>query len=278
MSMRWHDLLFLHWPIEPIAIQALLPHGLLVDTFDGQAWIGIVPFTMSGIRPRGAPAIPGLSAFAELNVRTYVTPAPGLVIPGRGRAVGVQTAPGVWFFSLDAASRIAVRVARTLFHLNYRDAHMSSRAGRDGWIAYASRRLGRGEPVARFEAHYRGVGDAQPSRAGTIEHFLTDRYWLYAADRRGAIYAGRVWHEPWRLSTAESDVRTNTMASACGVMLPSTEPLKHFARYLHVDAALPRRLAQSAYSPRPASAGVRLAGPSGLSAVPFWHGRAPRPA
>ncbi len=277
MVMRWHDLLFLHWPIEPITLQALLPHGLLVDTFQGQAWVGVVPFTMSGIRARRAPPIPGLSAFPELNVRTYVTPAPGLVIPGRGGAA-IRPGPGVWFFSLDAASRVAVRVARSLFHLNYRDARMSARHARDGWIEYSSRRLGRTDSNSRFEARYRAVGAANPTQPGTLEHFLTERYWLYAADRRGAIYAGRVWHDPWRLCAAEAEVRENSMAVASGITLPSVAPLMHFAKELCVDAALPRRLAQSARVSEPLGPGFRLTSRAGIRAVPFWHGRERPPA
>ena len=115
MYQRWYDLLFLHWAWDAAEIQATLPAGLTVDTFDGQAWLGVVPFAMSGVRPRGLPAVGGLSAFLELNLRTYVHAADGT--------------PGVWFYSLDCEQRLAVMIARTLFGLPYRHARMARRGG-----------------------------------------------------------------------------------------------------------------------------------------------------
>src|SRR5437867_5100192 len=103
-TMRWHDLLFLHWPVRPEIIRPLIPNGLELDTFDGAAWIGVVPFRMTGVRLRWLPPLPGISAFPELNVRTYVR---------------VRDRPGVYFFSLDAGSRTAVAMARAWFHLPY---------------------------------------------------------------------------------------------------------------------------------------------------------------
>jgi uncharacterized protein len=126
--MSWHELAFLHWPVSPHALRAVLPKTLTLDMFDGVAWLGVVPFWMSGVRPRLTPPLPGLATFAELNVRTYVV---------------AGDKPGVWFFSLDAASRIAVRGARTLFHLPYFDARMSvSQEG--GAVRYRSERTHRG--------------------------------------------------------------------------------------------------------------------------------------
>src|SRR5262245_10075958 len=104
MAMRWHDLLFAHWPVDPAVLRPLIPASLQIDTYDGQAWIGVVPFRMTGVRPRFVPPLPGLSAFAEINVRTYVT---------------IEQKPGVWFFSLDAANRLAVWAARLSYHLPY---------------------------------------------------------------------------------------------------------------------------------------------------------------
>src|SRR5687768_12771604 len=142
--MRWLDLAFLHWPAAAEPLRRLLPRGVELDTFDGDAWIGVVPFRMTGIRHRLFAPVPGLSAFHELNVRTYVT--------HKGK-------PGVWFFSLDAASAFAVRVARRTFHLRYYHARMMSRASTDGTIAYESVRTHRGEPPAKFVASYRPVGN-----------------------------------------------------------------------------------------------------------------------
>lgn len=268
--MRWHDLLFLHWPVEAASLQPFLPQGLLVDTREGQGWIGVVPFTMSGIRARYVPAIPRTSAFPELNVRTYVVAEPGLVIPGRN-GVAERPGPGVWFFSLDAASHAAVRVARTVFHLAYYDASMSCRTTKEGWIEYTSTRTHRGVKPGRFEARYRPVGAPTRSAPGTLEHWLTERYWLYAADRRGCLYAGRVWHDPWPLQPAEAEVRVNTMAEASGISLPSVAPLEHFARLLEVDAALPKRLARLERSTQPMRSPVVAPTAVGMRAMPFWH-------
>src|SRR5881394_3715955 len=128
MFMRWHDLLFAHWPVEAARLREFVPPGLAIETFDGAAWLGVVPFRMSHVRARCLPPVPGLSAFPELNVRTYV------------RAEG-DGCPGVWFFSLDAASRAAVRAARAVFGLAYMDARMSCRREGES-VAYESRRAG----------------------------------------------------------------------------------------------------------------------------------------
>ncbi len=214
IAMTWRDLLFMHWPVDIASLRPHIPAALDIDTFGGTAWIGVVPFAMTGIRHRLCPPIPGTSAFLELNVRTYVTHG--------GK-------PGVWFFSLDAANRLAVRVARKTFHLPYMDARMQ--LARDGEaIAYRSTRTHRGEPAATFDATYRPTGDVYQSRAGDIDYFLTERYCLYAADRRGKVYRGDIDHVPWPLQPATCAVRANTMIEADG------EPLLHFARKLHVKA------------------------------------------
>lgn len=253
--MCWHDLLFLHWPVEVSEIQSLLPSGLKVDTFDGRAWVGVVPFTMSGIRARGLPGVPGTSAFAELNVRTYVVCEPGLVVVEAHGAVH-HPSRGVWFFSLDAASRMAVRVARAVYHLAYYDARMSSRRVNDGWIEYTSNRAHRGAQAAAFEARYRPVGEASPADPGTLAHFLTERYCLYAADARGRLYMARVWHEPWRLCDAESQIKQTTMTQACGISLSDDEPIRHYAKFMDVEASLPRRIMRGELAAPPRVGGV----------------------
>ncbi len=220
MAMRWHDLLFMHWPIDAALLRPHLPQRLSLDTFDGSAWIGIVPFQMSGIRPRLLPAFPVVSRFAELNVRTYVS---------------IEGKPGVWFFSLDAASRIAVEVARRTFHLNYCHARMScDRAG--DVVTYASDRTHRGMSAATFSATYRPTGPAKRSLPGTIEHFLTERYCLYAEARDGRLFRGEIAHQPWPLRPAEAEVRENTMTRQLGFELPPPRPLLHFADRLDVVA------------------------------------------
>ena len=216
MAQTWYDLLFAHWPVPLEHLRALVPPVLPVDTFDGQAWVGVVPFGMRGVRPRGVPPIPGFSAFPELNVRTYVT---------------LEDKPGVFFFSLDAANPVAVVAARALYSLPYFWARMSlRRAGAAGeWVDYASRRLLPRQGSAWFRGRYRPTGEAFHPERGSLEDFLTERYCLYTVDRRGRAYRADIHHPPWPLQAAEAEFRVNTMARAHGVALPETPPLLHFA-------------------------------------------------
>ena len=220
MRMVWHDLLFASWPVRAEVLRPLIPPALSIDTFDGEAWISIVPFRMTGVLPRGVPALPGLSAFAELNVRTYVT---------------IDDKPGVWFFSLDAANRIAVWAARRTFHLPYYYASMSATHESDG-ICYASDRRGRGDTPACFEADYRPAGEATATEPGTIEHWLTSRFCLYAASGRSQIWRGEIDHAPWPLQRAEAEITSNSMVAPLGIVLPDTEPLLGFSRRVDVVA------------------------------------------
>ncbi len=226
LSMSWRDLLFMHWPIRPDALRPLIPPALGLDTFDGSAWLGVVPFRMTGVRPHFLPAVPGLSGFPELNLRTYVSAG--------GR-------PGIWFFSLDAHNPVAVRLARATFHLPYFDARMSCRKEGDE-THYRSVRTHRGAPPAKFSARYRPAGEPFESRPGTIEDFLTERYCLYAADGRGRVRRGDIHHRLWPLRPAEAEVETLEMAEQIGVKLPDTPPLLHHAGRLDVLAWPPRRL------------------------------------
>jgi len=220
VAMTWNDLLFAHWPVPSAQIRPLVPDCFSLDTFDGAAWIGVVPFRMTGIKAVGMPSFPGLSAFLELNVRTYVTAG--------GK-------PGVYFFSLDAANPVAVRVARRVFHLPYFDADMSLVDG-DGSIQYESRRTHRGSKGAVFVGRYAPIGGVQVAAPRTLEHFLVERYALYTIDARGRAMRGDVRHAPWPLQIAEADLAVNTMARARGIGLPATKPLLHFARRLEVVA------------------------------------------
>jgi len=222
MRMTWSDLLFAHWPVEPKAVASLLPSGVTLDTRDGKAWIGVVPFTMSNIAPRLCPPIPGLSRFLELNVRTYIT---------------VSGKPGVWFFSLDAASRVAVRVARATFNLPYMDATMSIGRDEGGVIDYQSQRTHRGEPPANYHASYSAKGEFLAAEPGSLEHWLTARYCLYSANRRGRIYRGEIDHPPWMLAPAAYTERTNTMGEPFGFAFRG-EPHLLFAKPVNVRAWL----------------------------------------
>ncbi len=220
MAMTWHDLLFMHWPVDAERLRAVVPAGMDLDLFDGQAWLGVVPFHMTGIRHRMLPKIPFLSAFPELNVRTYVT------VNGR---------PGVYFFSLDAAHALAVAVARATFHLRYFRARISARDD-GGAMHYKSVRIHRGAPPATFEARYRPTGQARLSSPGTLDHFLTERYCLYSADATGGVHCGQIAHLPWQLQPAEAEILDNTMTAQLRIPLPADAPLLHFAKRMDVVA------------------------------------------
>jgi uncharacterized protein len=217
LAMRWHDLLFLHWPIRPELIRPLIPAGLDLDTFDGWCWIGVVPFRMTGVRPRYVP-LP--LAFPELNVRTYVK------TPGRS---------GVWFFSLDAASWIAVRAARLSYGLPYYDARMIVQLDGEA-VHYQSIRAHKKAEPAEFSASYRPTAAAFHAASGTLEHWLTERYCLYTTGKREQIMYGEIHHPPWPLQSAEVELRLNTMTQPIGLELPDTKPISHFARYQEVVA------------------------------------------
>ncbi len=224
MKMNWHDLLFMHWPVPVNLLRPLIPAALEVDTFDGQAWIGVVPFRMEGVRPRFVPSVSCVSDFPEINVRTYVR---------KGER------SGVWFFSLDAANRLAVRVARGTFALPYYDARMSvENVGKT--IDYDSVRVHRAAPPANFKGRYQPNGDVYDAHQNDLDYWLTERYCLYAASRRGRIYRSDIHHRRWPLQSAEADVELNTMTEQLGFELPRTKPLLHFAKRLEVVAWRPR--------------------------------------
>jgi uncharacterized protein YqjF (DUF2071 family) len=213
--MRWHDLLFLHWPVRPQTIRPLISSGLELDTFDGWAWVGVVPFHMTGVRPRYFPLA---FEFPEINVRTYVK--------ARDRS-------GVWFFSLDASNWMAVRVAR-LLGLPYYDAQIDCDLG-DDVVDYKSVRLHNGASV-EFEASYRPTSPVYYAVPGTLDHWLTERYCLFGAKKLDQVVYGDIHHIPWPLQHAQADVRVNTMMQPIGIELPDSKPISHFARYQEVVA------------------------------------------
>jgi uncharacterized protein len=218
--MRWCDLAFLHWPVDPGMVRPLLPPALELDTFDGMAWIGVVPFRMEDVRLRFSPKLPGISAFPELNVRTYAR-------------AGERT--GVWFFSLDAASRAAVRGARLLFNLPYYDAEIRLEH-RGEAIEYDSHRVHADATPAQFAGSYAPAGAVYEPKAGTLDDFLVERYCLFTASESGELGYLDVDHHPWPLQPATVRIDTNTMASAAGIQLPAQAPIAHFARELEVVA------------------------------------------
>lgn len=224
MSQTWSNLLFAHWPVSHDALRAHIPPGLALDSWEGNAWVGIVPFHLGTLAPRIAPSGWGLS-FAELNVRTYVTAG--------GK-------PGVWFFSLDATNILAVLGARATYHLPYFWAKMAIHHEGD-WIRYSSRRRHPGAPEAEFVGRYRPTAPVVLGQPGSIEHWLTERYCLYSTDRQGKLYRGEILHPPWLLQPAEVDIALNTMARPLGIELPGA-PLLHFSRRLDMKAWQPERL------------------------------------
>jgi hypothetical protein len=206
MHQRWEDLLFLHWAWDHAAIQKRLPPGLYVDTFDGQAWVAIVPFAMRGIRPRFCPTVPWISDFLEMNLRTYVHDDAGR--------------PGVWFDSLECDQTLAVWTARTLFHLPYQHAEMSANRAKDGFIQYHSQRHG---DAHRSEFRYRLKKGTKVAEPGTLEFFLAERYLLFTQTPRG-LRTGRVHHVPYPLADVELDAWDADLFRLNGYLVPTRPP------------------------------------------------------
>lgn len=223
LHMCWEDLAFLHWPVESRWLQRRLPAGIEIDTFEGRAWIGITPFRMTQVRPLFCPSLPGVSTFPELNVRTYVV------------AEGI---PGIWFFSLDAMQRLAVRAARTLLNLPYFYAHAKIESSSQLVRWHGERRSGP-TPRGRFSAGYGPVGDVYNSRPGHLDYWLTERYCLYSIGRSGRLFRQAISHPAWPLQRAEVELLENSMLEADSLPPVNGEPLVHFARHLDVWACLP---------------------------------------
>jgi uncharacterized protein YqjF (DUF2071 family) len=212
MTQSWHNLLFAHWPVDAALLRSRMPAGLALDLYDGQAWIGVVPFRMTNVAPRFVPALPWVSEFAELNVRTYVT---------------VGGKPGVYFFSLDAESAFAVTAARSLLHLPYFTAEMRVQCEASR-IDYSSRRTGE-DARAELVAHYEPVGPRFHAEPGSLDYFLTERYCLYNVDARFRAYRLEIHHLRWTLQRAEATFTVNTMTEAAGIRLPAIAPVLHFS-------------------------------------------------
>jgi len=213
MTQTWHDLLFAHWRLPASRLAAKIPAGLELDLFDGDAWVGVVPFHMSNVSPRHVPALPGLSAFPELNVRTYVR---------------AGDKPGVFFFSLDAANIAAVAAARTLFHLPYFWAAMQVHVQGDT-VRYESRRKKRRDDTGVLVGAYHPAGDVFNPRPGTLEYFLTERYCLYTTTSRSTLIL-EIHHPPWPLQVARASFEINTIADACGIALSGPPLTLHFSK------------------------------------------------
>jgi uncharacterized protein len=224
MTQTWHDLLFAHWAVDPSQLRSHVPAVFDLDLFDGTAWLGVVPFHMTNVAPRGVPSLPWISEFPELNVRTYVR---------------VGSRPGVYFFSLDAGSALAAQSARTLLNLPYHAATMTVAPTPTG-VNYRSRRDS--NPSAEFIATYGPAGEVFFAAEASLEYFLTERYCLYHLDHQGAPYRLEIHHPPWPLQAAQAQLFRNTMADVNGLTLPAQPPLLHFARRQDMVAWLPTAL------------------------------------
>jgi uncharacterized protein YqjF (DUF2071 family) len=213
MGQTWRHLLFAHWPVDPELLRPRIHPEIPLDTFDGKAWIGVTPFTVTGLHFRIVPPLPVVSRFHEINVRTYAT---------------VDGKPGIYFFSLDAASRLAVEGARRAYRVPYFCSRISADREGDGRVRYASQRVQSDGPPAEFRAAYKPTGPPQNALPGTFEHWCTERYCLYTVDAEQRVLRGTIHHPPWPLQPATAAIESNTMGRQIGVDLDG-EPTLHYA-------------------------------------------------
>lgn len=222
----WLDVLFAHWPVPAATLRPLVPDALSIQEFEGTAWIGVIPFHMEGVSPRWLPARPWLFAFPEINVRTYVE---------------MEGKPGVWFFSLDATNPLAVWSARRFFHLPYYRADISRTTTKDR-IKYRSERRPPTDAPAKFAASYGAVADEPRAAPGSLDHWLTERYCLYAYAPDGALFRLEVHHPPWPLQRCQAEIETNSMTRPLQINLPPRPETLHFAKRVDVILWSPVRL------------------------------------
>lgn len=220
LDMWWRDIATLHWRADASVLEALLPPGIELDRYAGEAWLSVVPFRMTAVRVRRTPVLPGFANVPEINLRTYV------------RAGG---RPGIFFFSLDASEPLVVRAAKVMTGLPYRDARIATSV-RDGRISYTSERIDRRALPGRFRATYRPLGEPTIAGAGTLARFLHERY-LFFVRRGGTIFTGEVRHAAWPLQTLEVDVRENTLGALANHDLIAPPAHAFFTSELHVRAS-----------------------------------------
>ncbi|UPV76679.1 DUF2071 domain-containing protein (plasmid) [Halorussus limi] len=212
LRMGWRHLAFMNWPFDPATVAAHLPPSLEVDTYDGRAWLSIVPYLNVAVRPRGVPGTAGFS-LPELNLRTYVTS---------------DGEPGVYFFSLDAQGILGVVGARLFHHLPYYYARIEFQESSDG-ISFESKRLHPGERPVQFTATYGPVGEAFTAAPDSRAEFLTERYRYYTEDLDGRLRYADVSHDPWSLHEAEVTIRENTLFHANGFAPPAGDPVCYYS-------------------------------------------------
>lgn len=212
-GLRWSDQLLAHWPVPAAALRPAVPEGLALDTRDGVAWLGIVPFEVSRARLRGTVPVPGFSRFPEIDVRTYVI---------------VGERPGIYYLSLDTTLWAVVGAARRKYRLPYNHARIGMRRRPGGQVSFSARRRRGQGPGAAFEASYGPVGGRLDFHPGSLERWLTERYCVYSVDERGRVLRGEIHHAPRPLHVARAEIALNTMADPFGAPLDGS-PLLHFS-------------------------------------------------
>jgi uncharacterized protein YqjF (DUF2071 family) len=248
IAQRWNDLLFAHWPLPAARLAPLLPDWLEVDTHQGLAWLGAVPFWLDRIKIRGIPPIPGARSFPDLTLRTYV----------RDRFTAT---PGVYCFSLDSSNLLAVAVARSFYHLPYHWASMQMGQRSEREFDFHSRRHFAGKQVI-FKARYRGLGPTQrlaDIRPGSLEYFLTERSCLFSANRAGQPIRSSLHHIPWPLEDAQAEFERNDLPASIGIKLPDSEPVLHYSRRLALYI-WPAELLRTNLAPRPVTVAITPSG------------------
>jgi uncharacterized protein len=234
IAQDWNDLLFAHWPVPEEALRALVPAALEIETFDGTAWLGVTPFRLTGLRPRLLPALPIVSEFPEVNVRTYVRHA---------------DRPGIWFLSLDCPSALAVTAAGAAFHLPYRLAEIDMTQQAEN-VRFRARRTSPEQPPARFSATYGPTGRGAEASPGTFESWSVERYCLYAErEEDRSLWRAEIHHRPWVLRPAGADFVENSLPRAAGVDVPEVAPRLHYSSRVETVTWLPTRVGSSAGSP-----------------------------
>jgi uncharacterized protein YqjF (DUF2071 family) len=213
MGQTWERLLFAHWRVPAERLREVVHPKIPIDTFDGSAWLGVTPFTVTGMHVRGTPPPPGVSSFHEINVRTYTT---------------IHGKPGIYFFSLDAGSRLAVETARRVYRVPYFEARIDVEEEGDR-IRYTHGRTQADGPAAGFAAEYEPSGSVYTAAPGSFEHWAAERYCLYTLDDEQRVQRGEIHHPPWPLQAATVEIAHNTMGRQVGIELEG-EPTAHFAR------------------------------------------------
>ena len=248
IKQRWNDLLFAHWPVPASVLATLIPEGLQVDTFQGSAWLGMMPFWMDRIRVRGLPPIPGARSFPDLSLRTYV----------REERTGT---PGVVCLSLDASNLLGVAAGHAFYRLPYHWAEMRMEQRTEREFAFYSRRRFAGRRVV-FKALYRGLGPSPKlaeSRPGTLEYFLMERYCLFTTNRAGQPIRANLHHTSWPLEEAEAEIEQNDLVEVLGLRLPDQKPVLHYSRELAVYV-WPAELVRPALVARPVTVAATPSG------------------